>query len=221
MKTTVGRPAGSAGVSPEQNSQSIGRRAFLSHAAAVTVGGAALGVAIPMPVSTAGAGQAPEALAPLLRRPVLTMDGSAASDELRSAFRELEDAHETLKTVWAEYRRVVNLTREWEREHPFSGGGSNRAYRKWERRRSKYFEEIGWGSVGQAYYTARAEFEAAKIEAAHVKVRDIDELALKACGVFKYEDPREGQHLRNITPAIAVSVAIDLARMSLPEGAGA
>ena len=125
------------------------RRAFLSQAAVVAAGGAALGVAFPMPGSTVGAGQAPEAVAPLLRRPVLTMDGAAASDELRSAFRDLEDAHETLKTAWVEYRRVVGLTREWEREHPFSGGGSNRAYRKWERRRSKYFEEIGWGPVGK------------------------------------------------------------------------
>ena len=38
------------------------RRAFLSLAAAVTVGGAALGVAIPMPGSAVGAGQAPEAV---------------------------------------------------------------------------------------------------------------------------------------------------------------
>ena len=149
------------------------------------------------------------------------MDGSAASDELRSAFRELEDAHETLKTAWIEYRRVVDLTREWEREHPFSGGGSNRAFRKWDRRYRKYLDEMNWGPVGRVYHEARADFEEAKIVAARVKVCDIDELALKACGVYVYEDVREGEHLRGITPAIAISVAVDLARMSLPEGAAA
>ena len=46
-----------------------------------------------------------EAVAPRLRRPVLTMDGSGAGDELRSAFLALDEAHETLKTAWAECRR--------------------------------------------------------------------------------------------------------------------
>ncbi|MCK1682161.1 hypothetical protein IVA87_22765 [Bradyrhizobium sp. 147] len=197
------------------------RRHFLSQAAAVAAGSAALGAALPLSGSAAGAGQAPEGVAPLLRRPMLAMDGLTASDELRSAFRELEDAHKTLKTAWVEYRRVVDLLREWEREHPFSGGGSNRAFRKWERRYRKYLDEMNWGPVGKVYHEARRDFEEAKIAAARVKVRDIDELALKACGVYVYEDVREGEHLRGIPPAIAISVAVDLARMSLPERAAA
>src|SRR5438270_13234171 len=100
------------------------RRRFLSQAAAVAAGGAALATALPLSGAAAAAGQAShpimETVAPPLRRPVLTMDGSGASDELRSAFRTLDDAHEVLKTTWAEYRRVVDLTRGWEREHPLS-----------------------------------------------------------------------------------------------------
>jgi hypothetical protein len=41
-------------------------------------------------------------------------------------------------------------------------------------------------------------------------------LALKACAVCVYEDMRES-HLRHITPAISVTVAIDLAKMSRPD----
>jgi hypothetical protein len=197
------------------------RRRFLSQAAAVTAGGVAVATALSVPGSAAGAVQAAdptlEAIAPALRRPVLTMDGSGASDELRSAFRTLDDAHEVLKTAWAEYRRVVDLTRDWEREHPSSaGGGSNRVFRKWDRRRSKYFDEINYNAVCRAYHVAAEDFKDAQLAAAGVKVRDLDELALKACAVYAYEDMREG-HLRRITPVISVSVAVDLARMSLPK----
>ena len=148
------------------------------------------------------------------------MDGAGASDELRSAFRALDDAHEALKTTWAELRRVGDLMREWDRKHPLNpySGGSNRAYRKWDRRRNKYADEMNHDAVYQAYDEAKENFKAAQLAAAQVRVRDLDELALKACAVYVYEDMHEG-HLRYITPAISVSVAIDLAKMSLPEGA--
>ncbi|MDI4239487.1 hypothetical protein OZ411_42650 [Bradyrhizobium sp. Arg237L] len=107
-----------------------------------------------------------------------------------------------------------------ERQHPNEAGGSSRAYRKWERRWRKYLDEINWGAVGQAYHEARADFEEAKIAAARVNVRDLNELALKAATVYLYEDTREA-HLGRMTPAIAVSVAIDLARMALPESSPA
>jgi hypothetical protein len=195
------------------------RRRFLSQAAAVTAGGAALATTA-ISVSAAAAVQAPDpilkAVAPSLRRPMLRMDGSGASDELRSAFRTLDDAHEVLKTTWAEVRRVVDLAQDWEREHPYSGGGSNRAYRKWDRRRRKYFDELNYHAVCRARHEAEEDFRGAQLAVAEVKVRDLDELAAKACAVYVYEDMRE-VHLRRITPAISVSVAIDLARMSLPE----
>ena len=197
------------------------RRRFLSQAAAVAAGGAAIATALPLSGAAAAAEQASApilgAVASPLRRPVLTMDGSGANDELRSALRTLDDAHEVLKTTWGEYRRVVDLTRDWEREHPSSaGGGSNRAFRKWYRRRSKYFDEINYIAVCQAYHVAAEDFKDAQLAAAGVKVRDVDELALKACAVCAYEDMREG-HLRGITPVISVSVAIALAMISLPD----
>ncbi|RZN31255.1 hypothetical protein CWO90_17595 [Bradyrhizobium sp. Leo121] len=55
---------------------------------------------------------------------MLTLDGSGASDELRSAFRTLDDAYEALKTAWAERRRVAELSRERERQHPYEGGAA-------------------------------------------------------------------------------------------------
>jgi hypothetical protein len=198
------------------------RRHFLSQAAAVTAGGAVLATALSVSASAAGAGQAADPIlgtvAPSLRRPVLAMDGCGASDELRAAFRTLGDAHEVLKTTWAELRRVGDLMREWDRQHPLypSSGGSNRAYRKWDRRRNKYADEMNQDAVYQAYDEAWENFKAAQLAAAGVKVRDLDELAHKACAVYVYEDMRE-EHLRRITPAISISVAVDLVRMSLPE----
>jgi hypothetical protein len=221
---TIERPMFPPRADSVSSTPDTSRRAFLVKAAAAAAGGAAVGMALPLPESAAGAGlthiQATDAIPPRLRRPVLTLDGSGAGDELRSAFRVLDDAHEALKTAWAEYRRVADLARDWERQHPYSGGGSNRAYRKRERHRSRYSNEINWRPVSQAYYEAREDFEEAKRDAALVKVRDLNELALKAAAVYAYEDTREG-HLRSITPVISVSVAIDLAKMALPEGAAA
>ncbi|MBO4226649.1 hypothetical protein [Bradyrhizobium neotropicale] len=70
MKTTVERPADSAGalylktnISPEQTS----RRAFLAQAAITAAGGAALGAALPLPGSAARAGQAPDPILELIQ----------------------------------------------------------------------------------------------------------------------------------------------------------
>jgi hypothetical protein len=200
------------------------RRTFLARAAAVAAGGAAIGAALSLSGSAAGAGlthnAAVEAIAGApSQSPVLTLDWSLASDELQSAFRAMGSAHDTLKTAWAEYQKAEGLVRDWEQQHP-SPGGNGRAYRKWERRWCKQVADIGYADADSAYMDARADFKRAKVEVALVKVRDLNELALKAAAVYAFEDIRE-EHLRDITPTIALSVAVALGLMAASQTKGA
>jgi hypothetical protein len=172
------------------------------------IGGAALaGVKIASPLS--------EAQADILKTPKLAMDGSQASPELRDAVRKLDDANEVLKVTSADFQRVWKLNGDWEVKNPRPS--APRAHRKWLRRHDKFFDEIGYDAAFEAHTKAREAFSAAQLVVAQVKVRDLPELALKACMLFVYEDTRE-KHLRHVKQMIAVSVAIDLAVMSLPEG---
>lgn len=175
------------------------------------IGGAALaGVKIASPLS--------EAQADILKTPKLAMDGSQASPELKDAVQKLGDANEVLKVTSADFQRIWKLANDWQiKNHP---PRIPRAFRKYARRHDKFLDGIGFDTVFEVHTKAREAFEAAQLAVAQVKVRDLPELALKACTIFLYEDIRE-KHLRHIKPAIAVSVAIDLAKMSLPEGEAA
>lgn len=146
-----------------------------------------------------------------LMPPRIAPDGSDASPELRAAGIELADANDRLKETNEDFLRVWNLNGKWEREHPRPG--SPRAHKKWLRRWHAYAASIGYDAAFDAHTEAREAFERAQDKVALLKARDMQELALKGCMSFVYEDIRQS-HLRHVRPHIGQSVALELAFMS-------
>jgi hypothetical protein len=151
-----------------------------------------------------------------LMPPKLALHGSNASPELRAAAVALDDANERLKATGAEFKRVWDLNGKWEAEHPRPGG--HRAHKKFVHRHNKYLCEIDYDAVFVAHAEARDAFKKAQTTVALLRARDINELALKGCMSFVYEDTRQS-HLRHVDARIGQSVALELAFMAYRQAA--
>jgi hypothetical protein len=149
------------------------RRRFLTQAAGVAAGGAALAVAT---VSPALAKATPASLQAII-------DGFPA---LKDAALALDDANDVLIAARAAERAIDDKLERWAEGHPMPQ--KRRAYRRWVGWCHKVRAESGIVPARKAVIAALQVYQAAQIAVAKVKPRDLNELALKATISVAFED---------------------------------
>ena len=174
------------------------RRRFLSTAAGVAAGGAALALATvpPRPANAATAS------------PLGPADASPA---LLAAARALDDADERLKQVKAAFKAVDAKADEWRELNPRPITGK-RALKRWHRRITDYLdsiEEVTWEDNA----AAEKDFRAAQVAVAEIDARDMRELAVKACLSGVYDRVSLSGHQSAV---IGFSVALNLLSLTNP-----
>jgi hypothetical protein len=176
----------------------------LSASAGMAAGGTALALAF-VP--------APAVATPLsaLSVPTGLLDGSAASPALRAAVLVLQDASDALDAAKAALKIQDDLAVEWQKENP-APDGDRRKLKRWFRRERDRRETSAMRSAWDAQIAAEKAFEAAQIEVAKVKPRDMTDLVLKACLAFVVEEP--AKQIGWNAHVIARSVALSLANMA-------
>jgi hypothetical protein len=179
------------------------RRGFLTNAATLAAAGTAMSLAAP-PATAAAAGFA-------LSLPAGRLDGSEASPALRAAALVLQDASDALDAAKAAFDIQDKLAVDWQNQNP-APTGDRRKLKRWHRRARDYRETSAMRLAWDAQIAAEEAFEAAQIEVAKVKPRDMTDLVLKACLAFVFEEPAK-LAVGNAS-IIARSVALSLANMA-------
>src|SRR5215211_4901598 len=137
------------------------RRRFLSTAAGVATGGAALALATIPPAAVAAA-PGPSALG---------MDGTKISQELWHLVHALQDADETLIAARAAYDAEYVRYEEWEKRTPAPRSNSRRAHRRWDGRQKAYMRGSNFFATQDAQRDASEVHRGARKAIAEYRAR--------------------------------------------------
>jgi hypothetical protein len=150
----------------------LGRRGFLSRAAGVAAGSAALALATVAPKPATAAPSEP-------------LDGSNASPALRAAARTLDDAHERLKAATAANDAADELFEAWCRQNP--SPESKRGRKRYIRKANAYHRSV-MADSWEVLMEAETVFHRAQIAAANVPAANMNDLRCKAALSCVYDE---------------------------------